>query len=488
MDLKVVWSVLCVGGVSNGLFCICCMCPKDKKRMERFGNTRCEKCKTKNCRCFCWEVTDGAHIDGLQELICQYVDESCDNGIQRAADLLSKTTIEVDPAIANKTNKPTHIEFDFEESDKETRIQFRKLVLSHLKLRMGLEDFKRIARRGLKAQVEKLAHYIEIEVKLVDAKSTIDRRAKVKYMMQENTVPCTLHMLMRVVGKLRDQLFNQVLDRYQSGKADQKTRQKAVEATEEYMNKVVLGAEEYGIITSWKFPLDKDGMIKQSGITGKMAKKILKAFSGLVSILFSAQYDQSAPNARAKQATRKENERLHGKWQVLLENLIKVFDLVHKKYPKNKMPDEQLDELHVAGCTFMGEYTDMFIQVTNYIHIIGAGHEVYFIREHGNIARLSQQGWEALMQLCKSFYHHKTNRGGAQGNKGLLLEESMYFHWPGGAREGSCGSLVWLTSSLRTWSIAGLLDRRNPMLMWWPRRMKSLLLSIEEERNNPFFL
>ena len=24
------------------------------------------------------------------------------------------------------------------------------------------------------------------------------------------------------------------------------------------------------------------------------------------------------------------------------------------------------------------------------------------------------------MQLCKSFYHHKTNRGGAQGNKGAV--------------------------------------------------------------------
>ena len=96
-----------------------------------------------------------------------------------------------------------------------------------------------------------------------------------------------------------------------------------------YITEAYRVVEEYGIIASWKLPLDKDGKVKKSGITGRMAKKILKAFSGLVSKIFSAQYDQSAPNATAKRAARKENERLHGKWQVMLENLIKVFDDCH---------------------------------------------------------------------------------------------------------------------------------------------------------------
>ncbi len=55
--------------------------------------------------------------------------------------------------------------------------------------------------------------------------------------------------------------------------------------------------------------------------------------------------------------------------------------------------------------------------VTNYLHLIGAGHLLcYQLKLYGNLYRFSQQGWEALNKLIKSQYHCKSNHGGCLGN------------------------------------------------------------------------
>jgi hypothetical protein len=54
--------------------------------------------------------------------------------------------------------------------------------------------------------------------------------------------------------------------------------------------------------------------------------------------------------------------------------------------------------------------------VTNYIHMLGAGHVRSYMSEWGNLNRFSQQGWESLNALIKAFFFRRTNRGG--GNKG----------------------------------------------------------------------
>ena len=50
--------------------------------------------------------------------------------------------------------------------------------------------------------------------------------------------------------------------------------------------------------------------------------------------------------------------------------------------------------------------------VTNYIHMLGAGHFSHYLRKWRNLYRYSQQGWESLNSLIKSYYFHRTQRGG----------------------------------------------------------------------------
>ena len=50
--------------------------------------------------------------------------------------------------------------------------------------------------------------------------------------------------------------------------------------------------------------------------------------------------------------------------------------------------------------------------ITNYIHMMGSGHIAEYLFKWKNLYRYSQQGWEALNSLIKTFFFRRTNHGG----------------------------------------------------------------------------
>ena len=60
--------------------------------------------------------------------------------------------------------------------------------------------------------------------------------------------------------------------------------------------------------------------------------------------------------------------------------------------------------------------------ITNYIHMIGVGHMSDYLLSTGNLYKHSQQGWENLNHLLKTFLFRRTQRGGGgKGKKDRLL-------------------------------------------------------------------
>jgi hypothetical protein len=59
--------------------------------------------------------------------------------------------------------------------------------------------------------------------------------------------------------------------------------------------------------------------------------------------------------------------------------------------------------------------------ITNYIHMLGAGHMMYFLRKWGNLNRLSNQGWESYNALVAAYWHHRTTRGGVGEERSKIL-------------------------------------------------------------------
>ena len=50
--------------------------------------------------------------------------------------------------------------------------------------------------------------------------------------------------------------------------------------------------------------------------------------------------------------------------------------------------------------------------VTNYIHMIGVGHFLGYMKKYGNLNKYSQQGWEALNALIKLFFFAEQTKVG----------------------------------------------------------------------------
>ena len=59
--------------------------------------------------------------------------------------------------------------------------------------------------------------------------------------------------------------------------------------------------------------------------------------------------------------------------------------------------------------------------MTNYFHLLHAGHYSYFLLRYGNMYRYSQQGWENLNGRLKRIFHHNTQKGGGRGGSSKFL-------------------------------------------------------------------
>jgi len=69
---------------------------------------------------------------------------------------------------------------------------------------------------------------------------------------------------------------------------------------------------------------------------------------------------------------------------------------------------------------FFEQWIDLFGEegITNYIHVLGSGHMLYFLEKYNCLYIYSQQGWEDLNNRCQAFLLHDTSRGGYGSGQG----------------------------------------------------------------------
>ena len=190
-----------------------------------------------------------------------------------------------------------------------------------------------------------------------------------------------------------------------------------MEAVTVHMNEVLLGHKQSNFKHQWTLPL-KDRpkgvgkMVDRRNMTGGQAKKCMKGMIQLVPLCYSPQFDKSSTNPSI---TRRKNADLEDKWNELLSVFV---PMVERLEQREDFTDEDIADTHRLTATFMHHYVDIFGKdgVTNYIHLLGAGHITYYLLKYRNVARFSQQGWEALNQLLKQFYFNNTNQGECNGN------------------------------------------------------------------------
>ena len=66
--------------------------------------------------------------------------------------------------------------------------------------------------------------------------------------------------------------------------------------------------------------------------------------------------------------------------------------------------------------------------MTNYFHMLDAGHFAFFLHKYGNLYRLSQQGWENVNSIMKRSFHRNTQRGGCKRGTSKILPVFLRLH------------------------------------------------------------
>jgi hypothetical protein len=79
-----------------------------------------------------------------------------------------------------------------------------------------------------------------------------------------------------------------------------------------------------------------------------------------------------------------------------------------------ELTEEECDRFQDLIDDFYDKWINIFGDegITNYIHMLGSGHILYFLRKYGCLYLYSQQGWEALNNTIQTFIHQSSQRGG----------------------------------------------------------------------------
>jgi len=83
---------------------------------------------------------------------------------------------------------------------------------------------------------------------------------------------------------------------------------------------------------------------------------------------------------------------------------------------------EDVDEFQLRADEFCDIYCGLTGRdgMTNYFHILRAGHFSYFLHKFGNLYLLSQQGWENVNSRWKRTFHNNTQKGRGCGGSSKL--------------------------------------------------------------------
>jgi hypothetical protein len=68
-------------------------------------------------------------------------------------------------------------------------------------------------------------------------------------------------------------------------------------------------------------------------------------------------------------------------------------------------------------------------RVTNYLHMIGAGHISNYLYRWRILYRFSLQGWKAMNSLVKNFFFRRTNHGGGVRGDSKMLRLTPIARW-----------------------------------------------------------
>ena len=193
-----------------------------------------------------------------------------------------------------------------------------------------------------------------------------------------------------------------------------------IQAFEDLTNRQILGSEERR--SNWRVCTAEDmaghTIIADQPMPNNHVRKFVGKFEALCALCLSDDIERQA------------------KWMEVIEIWKELITLAGQK---EDLSDDEIDTFSNLCDRFFSKWVGLKGRdgITNYIHMLGAGHFTYYLRKWRNLYRFSQQGWEALNAQIKAFFFRRTQRGGHGGRQGqrnskvkpigLWLQRKLFF-------------------------------------------------------------
>ena len=225
-----------------------------------------------------------------------------------------------------------------------------------------------------------------------------ERPAAALFLLME-TIPCILHMEMRVGIKILTMILIEGLAEAKAGTlfnnqpSEAKRVQLYIDSIETIMNQRVLG--QVSDAASWKFPYDET--TKKLGTISLENTKVRKVVEQMDDII----------NASTTDADRQL------RWKQSMPKYRRAIVIARQQ---ECLTDNDVQEFQKNVDKWFADYVFLVGKngMTNYIHLLCTGHLAEYMLKWRNLYEHSQQGWEAFNSLLKSFFFRRTQQGGGR--------------------------------------------------------------------------
>jgi hypothetical protein len=356
----------------------------------------------------------GTQVEALRNLLSVTVDE-----------ITTESKMRFENPDRLKPNSETyHKSIGFIPNNHAEKTQFSALLTKELMLRSLPTDGDIVIRR------ERLRDSLRREYELRNLLKKIDHGTP-----QENalflvmqSIPCILHCANRVNLKILTVLLCEGLSNAKKGQvlsefpSEGRRIDEFLLGIERIVNTSILGKLEDP--SQWRVPtnLPTSKLATEIGIICMVNDKSVKIVDYLEELILYCIPEENdtaepiEPNRRSK-------------W---LRCIPKYRSAMLKLRQHNDFTDSDISEFQNDFDIFFQDWIQLHgkIGVTNYIHMLAAGHISDYLYKWRNLYKHSQQGWESLNNLIKSFWFRRTGRGGATGaGKGKKSKLNSVAKW-----------------------------------------------------------
>jgi ferredoxin-thioredoxin reductase catalytic subunit len=251
---------------------------------------------------------------------------------------------------------------------------------------------------------QRLRERLVIEQRAQDIRAMLSEcepKDRAMYLALQGVV-CILHLENRVGLKSIESILRSGISNARKGVLDWTVGNGVSTRQEEYVRRItcimqtrVLGSTFAP--SKWRFPLTEDGNMGTLSMDNNRTRVVMNSIELLIEASFSDADEnkcrllQCFPHYRAAiNILRKDTNATEEEIGVFQDHIDSWFR----------------DWVHVfgkEGCT-------------NYTHMLSSSHVMRYMQEWKCLNRFSQQGWEALNALIKSYFFRRTNRGGLSKN------------------------------------------------------------------------